>query len=151
MNITIRRSDQDDFTAILSLIKEFAVFQKTPEKVTITLEQMEKERELFESFVAETAENKIIGFASFYFTFFSWSGKGMFLDDLYVTEFYRHQKIGSRLLNAVIKLAKEEGCKKMRWQVSGWNENAIGFYKSIGATIDAVEINCNLDLIDVSG
>lgn len=150
MNITIRKSGPNDFPAILSLIKEFAIFQKTPQKVTITLEQMNKEKELFQSFVAETSENKIIGFASFYFTFFSWSGKGLFLDDLYVTELFRNHKIGSRLLNTVIKLAKEEGCKKMRWQVSNWNENAIGFYKSIGATIDAVDINCNLDLVDVA-
>lgn len=47
------------------------------------------------------------------------------------------------LLAAVIDLAKEQECKKVRWQVSKWNANAIAFYKSTGAAIDEVEINCD--------
>lgn len=49
-----------------------------------------------------------------------------------------------KLLDAVIELAKKEHCKKVRWQVSRWNENAIDFYKKIGAWIDETEINCDL-------
>ncbi|MEP7144451.1 MAG: GNAT family N-acetyltransferase, partial [Ferruginibacter sp.] len=146
MSITIRKAGQHDFPAILSLINEFALFQKTPAKVTITLEQMEKEKGFFQCFVAETDQHTIIGFASFFIAYYSWTGKALYLDDLYVTESYRNKKIGAQLLNAVIDLAKKEQCKKLRWQVSNWNENAIGFYKKIGATIDDVEINCDLEL-----
>jgi len=96
--------------------------------------------------VAETVDHTIIGFASYYFTYFSWSGKGLFLDDLYITESYRKQGIGVQLLNAVIELGKKEQCKKLRWQVSGWNKDAIGFYKKIGAIVDDTEINCDLSL-----
>lgn len=135
-----------DFPYILALINEFAIFQKTPEKVSITLAQMEKEKDVFRCFVAETSDHRIVGFASFYFTYFSWSGKGLFLDDLYVTESYRKQNIGVQLLNAVIDLGKKELCKKLRWQVSGWNKNAIGFYKKMGVVIDDTEINCDLSL-----
>jgi hypothetical protein len=46
----------------------------------------------------------------------------------------------------VINLAKQEQCKKVRWQVSGWNSNAIAFYKKMGANIDSTEINCDLVL-----
>ncbi len=144
MNIIIRKANQGDFPAIISLINEFAIFQKTPQKVTITLDQMEKEQNFFKCFVAETASRVIIGFASFYFTFYSWSGKGIYLDDLYVTAHYRKQKVGFQLLQAVIELGKNEYCKKLRWQVSKWNEQAIGFYKKMGATIDDVEVNCEL-------
>jgi GNAT superfamily N-acetyltransferase len=146
MNITIRKADQKDFPGILSLIKEFALFQKAPGKVTITLEQMENEKDYFQCFVAETGGHTIIGFASYFFAYYSWTGKALYLDDLYVTELYRRQKIGARLLNTIIDLAKKEQCKKLRWQVSSWNENAIGFYKKLGASIDDVEINCDLDL-----
>ncbi len=148
MNTTIRIANQKDFPAVLNLIKEFALFQKTPHKVSITLQQMEAEQEFFKCFVAESANNEIIGFATCYFTFYSWSGKGLYLDDLYVRASYRKQNVGSQLLNTVIDLAKREQCKKLRWQVSGWNKNAIGFYKSIGASIDDVEINCELNLAD---
>lgn len=147
MSITIRKANQQDFPAILSLINEFAIFQKTPQKVTITLAEMEKGKDFFQSFVAETATQQIIGFASFYFTFYSWSGKGIYLDDLYVTEHYRKQKVGFQLLHVVIELGKSEQCKKLRWQVSKWNDLAIGFYKKIGASIDDVEINCELKLM----
>jgi len=144
--MVIRKATPNDFPAILALINEFAVFQKTPLKVTICLEEMEREKDFFKSFVAESADNKIVGFASYYFTFFSWSGKGMYLDDLYVTSQYRQQKIGSQLLKAVIDLAKKEQCKKLRWQVSNWNQHAIDFYKKMGAIIDEIDINCELDL-----
>jgi len=146
MDITIRKADQKDFPGILALIKEFARFQRTIDKVKITLEQMEKEKDLFQCFIAETPEHKIIGFASFFFAYYSWSGKALYLDDLYVTEDHRKQKIGQRLLDTIIDLAKKQQCKKIRWQVSNWNENAIGFYKKMGASIDDVEINCDLYL-----
>ncbi|MEO6548868.1 MAG: GNAT family N-acetyltransferase [Ferruginibacter sp.] len=145
MQTIIREAVTADFPAILTLIKEFAIFQKTPQKVTITLEEMENQQHLFKCFVAVVDEH-IVGFASYYFAYYSWSGKALYLDDLYVKENYRKQKVGSLLLNAIIELAKKEYCRKMRWQVSKWNENAIGFYKQLGAYIDDTEINCDLIL-----
>lgn len=69
MNIVIRKADQQDYPTILSLIKAFAIFQKTPEKVTITLDEMITSGELFQCFVAETPGKEIAGFASFYFVY----------------------------------------------------------------------------------
>ncbi len=71
----------------------------------------------------------------------------MYLDDLYVRDAYRKQSVGKKLLNAIIELAKTERCKKVRWQVSGWNTNAIEFYKKMGAVIDSTDINCDLFLV----
>ncbi len=142
MNITIRKADIQDFPAIFSLIKEFSIFQKTAEKVTITLEQMIADENIFQCFVVEIANKNIIGFATFYFTYYSWSGKGLYLDDLYVTETFRKQGIGKMLLEKVIDLAKDS--QKVRWQVSKWNTNGIDFYKKMGAKIDDTEANCDL-------
>ncbi len=146
MNINIRTATPADFSSILALLKEFSVFQKTPEKVTITLEQMENDWNLFTCFVAENDAQQIIGFATFYFTYNSWSGKGLYLDDLYVEEKYRKHKIGSRLLYKVIDFAKKENCKRLRWLVSKWNTNAIEFYKKIGAAVEETEMMCDLKL-----
>lgn len=146
MDIKIRKATPDDFPAVLLLINEFSIFQKTPEKVHITLEQMNEDKELFQCIVAEKDGQEIIGFASFFFAYYSWSGKSLYLDDLYVQSPYRKLRIGSQLLQNVIDFAKQEKCKKVRWLVSKWNTNAINFYKSIGAVLEETEIICDLEL-----
>ena len=47
MNITIRKADEEDFPAILNLIKELAAFEKNEDKVTNSIEQMKEEKNLF--------------------------------------------------------------------------------------------------------
>lgn len=146
MEVVIRPADELDFPAIFSLIKEFSIFQGTPEKVSITVEQMLGNKDLFHCLVAETTDKRIIGFASFFFAYYSWSGRALYLDDLYVKEAFRKQAIGKMLFEAVLAYAKENNCNKMRWLVSKWNTNAIGFYKSIGAKIDETDLPCDLTL-----
>ncbi|MEO5996414.1 MAG: GNAT family N-acetyltransferase [Chitinophagaceae bacterium] len=89
MNITIRKGMGQDIDVIFSLIKDFAIFQKTPERVTITPQQMLPEKDFFQCFVAETVSTEIVGFASFFFAYYSWTGKAFYLDDLYVKETFR--------------------------------------------------------------
>jgi GNAT superfamily N-acetyltransferase len=143
--ITIRKGIVEDYEQILALIKAFAVFQKTPEKVTVTLEQMIEDKDIFQCFVAEV-DNTIVAFASFFFSYYSWSGKAIDLDDLYVKEEYRKRNIGTRLLNEVLQFAKAHQCKSVRWLVSRWNENAINFYKNMGAVVDDTEMTCVYNL-----
>ncbi len=146
MNYTIRIATESDFSTIHNLNKEFAQFIKTPEKFYISLAQMIEEQEHFKMFVAENDHQEIIGFATTYIAWYSWIGKSLYLDDIYIQGSYRGQGIGSRLMDEVFKLAKNENCKKIRWQVSKWNTNAIEFYKKKGAKIDDVEINCDVIL-----
>lgn len=146
MNITIRKGTEADYPAIIDLINEFALFQKTPERVTNTVEQMNADNKLFQCFVAEDETKKIIGYAAWFFAYFSWTGKALYLDDLYVVESARGQAIGTRLLHTVIEHAKASACKKVRWQVSHWNKPAIAFYRKMGAWIDAEEMNCHYEL-----
>jgi len=105
-----------------------------------------EEKQYFNCFVAETPDNKIIGYATYIFSYHTWIGKSLYMDDLYVKEEFRQQGIGKRLLDSVIGFAKKEKCHKVRWQVSKWNNNAQEFYKKMGADIDDVELNCDLIL-----
>ena len=145
MNIIIRKADENDFPVIISLIKEFSIFQKTPWKVTNTLDQMIKDKDIFQCLVA-VIDKEIVGFATFFFTYYSWTGKGLYLDDLYIKDSFRKQAVGKKLLDTIIDLAKKEQCKNIRWLVSNWNLNAIDFYKNMGATIDEVDLNCNFKI-----
>ena len=44
MNFSIRTAGEADFPAILDIIKALALFEKAPEKVTNTVEQMRAEK-----------------------------------------------------------------------------------------------------------
>jgi diamine N-acetyltransferase len=146
MNITIRKGIEADYPAIIDLINEFALFQKTPERVTNTVEQMRVDNNLFQCFVAVDDRNRIVGYAAWFFAYFSWTGKALYLDDLYVVESARGLAIGTRLLQTVIDHATATSCVKVRWQVSNWNKTAIAFYRKMGAQIDDVEMNCHFEL-----
>jgi GNAT superfamily N-acetyltransferase len=143
MEITIRSAVPSDFGAIHQLILSFAHFIKTPEKVSVTPAQMLEAQNDFHCIVAEH-DKTIIGFATYFPAYYSWTGKAIYLDDLYVLDAYRGKSVGSQLFGKILSIAKAAGCHKMRWQVSNWNTKAIAFYQKQGAFIDAVEINCDL-------
>jgi GNAT superfamily N-acetyltransferase len=146
MNITIRKAATTDFEQIVNLFKEFATFEKHPEKMANSVKQMMDEKDFFNCFVAENSDKRIIGYATWFYAYFTWTGKSLYMDDLYVQPEYRNHGIGRRLINTVIDFARSSGCHKMHWQVSSWNDPAIGFYKSLGAEIDHTEMNCDLIL-----
>jgi len=144
MNIHIRKIEEQDFASLILLFREFALFEKLPDKMTNSLEQMREEKDHLSGFVAVNAQNDIMGYVTYFFAYFTWSGKSLYIDDLYVQPEFRSMNIGTKLINQVIALAKTENCRKLRWQVSEWNQPAIDFYISLGATIDCVESNCDL-------
>lgn len=145
MNFTIRKATETDFPAILELIKELAEFEKAPEKVTNTVGQMLDEKELFRCFIAERESGEVVGMALYFIAYYTWVGKSLYLDDLYVKEAYRKHKIGSALLARVFEAARAAYCKRVRWQVLRWNEPAIRFYEKAGALIDGEWLNCDYD------
>jgi GNAT superfamily N-acetyltransferase len=58
----------------------------------------------------------------------------LFLEDLFVREAFRGKRIGKALLAHVAQIAQRENCYGMRWEVLDWNQPAIEFYQSLGAT-----------------
>jgi len=144
MTVTIRKIEERDFPALIALFKEFALFEKLPEKMTNSVEQMLGEKEYLTGFVAVNNADEILGYVTYFFGYYTWIGKSLYMDDLYVRPDFRGAGVGTKLINEVIAFAKTENCKKLRWQVSEWNQPAIDFYKSLGATVDAVESNCDL-------
>ena len=141
----IRKANENDFTSILELIKELAKYEKAASKVTNTVEQMKQEQNFFAAFVAETEHKEIVGFALYFFAYYTWVGKSLYLDDIYVKEAYRRKKIGTKLLKKIFETARNEKCNRVRWQVLNWNTNAIEMYKKAGAKIDAEWLNCDFD------
>ncbi|MGC9150624.1 MAG: GNAT family N-acetyltransferase [Microbacter sp.] len=145
MNITIRKATPEDFSFILSMIKELATFEKAADKVTNRVEQMKEEQDFFHCLIAETNDHEPVAIALYFFAYYTWVGKSLYLDDLYVRESYRKQGIATQLLHAVFDVARREKCHRVRWQVLNWNENALSLYRKFGATIDAEWSNCDFN------
>ena len=82
---------------------------------------------------------------STFFAYYTWVGKSLYLDDIYVKPDFRGRGVGSMLLRSIFEVAKRENCKRLRWQVLDWNENAISFYKKRGAAISGEWLNCDFD------
>lgn len=142
--INIREAQVSDSESIHALFKEFAEFEKLPEKMTNTVDRMIAEKDFFNCFIAETSDNKIIGYVTYFFCYYTWTGKALYMDDLYVEPDFRGQGVGSMLIHQIIEYAKDTGCHKLRWQVSEWNKPAIDFYQKLGAEINHVDQNCDL-------
>ena len=142
--ITIKHIEENDFEELVALFLEFATFQNQPEKMKNSVEKMISEKDFLHGFTARDEDDRIIGYATFFFAYYTWVGKSLYMDDLYIKEQYRGKGIGTLLINTVIKHAEKEKCDRLRWQVSEWNKPAISFYKSLGAKIDETEKNCDI-------
>jgi GNAT superfamily N-acetyltransferase len=146
MEFTIREGRKEDIPGTLRLIQELAEFEKAPEQVHVTEEQLENdgfgENPLYGLFVAEDAGN-LLGIALYYYRYSTWKGKTLFLEDIVVQQNMRGLGIGQELFNQVIRKASEEKCYRMSWQVLDWNEQAITFYEKYGATLDGGWLNCD--------
>jgi len=145
ITFNISKATEKDFSDIFQCISELALFEKAPEKVSNSPEQMLREKEYFHCYIAKNDEGEVLGIALYFFAYYTWVGKSLYLDDIYVREQYRNTGIGKALLQKVFETAKEEQCSRVRFQVLDWNTNAIEFYKKTGVTLDNEWINCDYD------
>lgn len=145
MNVKIRKGIATDLPAVLKLVQELAEFEKAPNEVEVTLQEMQRwafgAEAMFEFFVAEWDE-QVCGMALYYYKYSTWKGKCLFLEDLIVSESQRGKGIGKLLFKEVVDVAKAAKVRRMEWQVLDWNENAIEFYKAHDAQLDGEWINC---------
>ena len=148
MNVIIRKGKKEDLAQVLALIKELAHYEHAPDAVTNTIEDMENDgfgsRPIYELIVAEYIGN-IVGLAIFFIKYSTWKGKGIYLDDIIVTQNFRGKGIGKKLFEAVIKFSKDYSAKGLWWQVLEWNEPAINFYNKYNAELDGEWINGKLN------
>ncbi len=133
--LSIRPANAGDVPLLVTLIHEFAAFERLP--VTVTEASLLRdgfgERPRFRVLMAEW-DGQPAGYAFFFDYYSTFEGRaGLFLEDVYVREQYRGKKIGNALMARVAAIAREENCFGVRWQVLDWNTAAIDFYRRLGA------------------
>ena len=128
MDYIIRNATRNDMPQVLTLIKELATFEKEPNAVEVTADDLKQDgfgkQPLFHCFVAEL-NNNIEGIALVYIRYSTWIGKALHLEDLIVSEKMRGTGMGTALLDEVVKYGYHLGVKRVNWEVIDWNEKAI--------------------------
>jgi GNAT superfamily N-acetyltransferase len=134
----IRKGTPEDMQGVLTLIKELAVFEKEPDAVVITVEDLIRDgfgsQPLFHVFVAEV-DQIIVGIALYYYRYSTWKGKTIHLEDLVVKQSMRGTGIGYALYSEIIKQGKIDKVRRIEWAVLDWNTSAIEFYENSGAKV----------------
>jgi len=134
--LVIRPATVDDVTLLRTLIRELAMFEHELEFCVI--EEADLARDgfgaypRFRALIAEW-DAQPAGYALFFGYYSTWTGRGLFLEDLFVREQFRGRGIGKALLASVARVAVKENCHGVQWEVVDWNEKAIELYKSLGA------------------
>lgn len=134
----IRKAIPEDIPAMYELICELAIFEKEPDAVEVTPEELYRYgfgTEAFYKCIVAELEDKIVGMALYYFRFSTWKGKALHLEDLIVTQSYRGKGIGQALYDEVLLDARKEQVRRVQWEVLDWNQAAIDFYEKSGASI----------------
>ena len=136
--VVIRQGNAQDVEQVMDLVRELALYERAPEEVTNTEEQMRRdgfgEHPAFGLFVAEINDT-IVGIALHYVRYSTWKGKTIHLEDLIVKEDMRGSGLGFELYSKIIEQGKIDKVRRIEWAVLDWNISAIEFYQKSGAKI----------------
>lgn len=134
----IRKARAEDMESVLDLIKELAVYEKEPEAVIVTVEDLQRDGfgddPLFYCYVG-VEDGSIVGMALYYYRYSTWKGRTLHLEDLVVKENQRGTGIGYALYSEIIKTGYEDNVQRIEWNVLNWNTPAIDFYRKSGAAV----------------
>jgi GNAT superfamily N-acetyltransferase len=134
--LLIRSATVQDAALLRTLIRELAEFERELDLCVIEEADLVRDgfgaNPKFRALIAEW-EGQPAGYALFFGYYSTWAGRGLFLEDLFVREQFRGRGIGRALLASVARIAVQENCYGVHWEVLDWNEKAIELYKSLGA------------------
>jgi GNAT superfamily N-acetyltransferase len=134
----IRRVERPDVGSVVELVHELAAYERAAESCTLVESQLETA--LFgdaPSLFGHVAvvDHEVVGCSLWFLNFSTWHGvHGIYLEDLIVRSTHRGNGLGRALLVELARECTRRGYARLEWSVLDWNEPAIGFYRSIGAT-----------------
>lgn len=136
MEYKIRFAEKKDINQVIKLCEAHSSFENCEYK------KQNKSEKLLELFFSKepkiyclVVENElqIIGYATYTIQYSTWEAeKYMYLDCLYLDEYFRGENIGEKLIKKIKEESQKLGCKLIQWQTPKENKRAIKFYNRIG-------------------
>ena len=134
--VVVRPATPADVPIILELIRELAIYENEPlttvkaTEADILRDGFGAERR-FECLLVEVA-GRPAGFTLFFHNYSTWEGRaGIYVEDIFVSDWARGRNIGRRLLAEIAAIAESRGCRRVDLSVLHWNP-ARAFYERIG-------------------
>jgi GNAT superfamily N-acetyltransferase len=136
--IVIRDATSGDAALIVGFIRALGDYERMLDEVKVTVADIEAALfgETPRAFcdIAE-ADGAPVGFALWFYNFSTFEGGfGLFLEDLFVIPEARGTGAGLALMRRLAQRCRDEGLRRMEWQVLDWNALASNFYDRLGAT-----------------
>ncbi|MEO8137076.1 MAG: GNAT family N-acetyltransferase [Betaproteobacteria bacterium] len=138
-SFTIEPAKPEDLPEVMAMIRALAEFEKLSHLC------IAQEDDLRDNLFAPVPKVEVIigresgtavCFALFFHNFSTFLGRpGLYLEDLFVRPEFRRNGYGRAMLVHLAELAVTRGCGRFEWSVLDWNEPAIAFYQSLGATV----------------
>lgn len=137
--LTLRPATPADVPVLFELIVALAEYEKLSHAVTGSADALQDHlfgsKPYVEAILAEYGEQGV-GFALFFHNYSTFLTKpGIYLEDLFVLPEFRRKGIGKAILTYLAQLAVSRDCGRLEWSVLDWNEPAIAFYESMGASV----------------
>jgi GNAT superfamily N-acetyltransferase len=147
--IEIRTATSDDVDVVYDFILAIAHFHEQRHLVETTKEEIRQSGfgadPKFGVLLAEV-EGETAGYCTYTWNYSIWRGVSyMNLDDLFVWDKFRSQKIGLHLMHKLREVCVAGGANRIRWEVEKDNTHAIGFYNKLGAQVD-IKGTCRWDV-----
>ncbi|XP_053086192.1 spermidine/spermine N(1)-acetyltransferase-like protein 1 isoform X1 [Pangasianodon hypophthalmus] len=118
MNFRIRAAREEDCRDIQRMIMELAVYEKMADQVKISHEELQRDgfgpNPFYQCLIAEVPEelksdegHTTVGYALYFYTYSTWKGRSIYMEDLYVMPEFRGKGVGKALMASV---ARSEQC-----------------------------------------
>lgn len=126
-SVLIREAKEGDCGNILRMIRELAEYEKLSDQVKISEEALRAdgfgENPFFHCLVAEILPapgepqgSCMVGYGLYYFIYSTWTGRNIYLEDIYVKPEYRGQGIGSKIIKKWLRWPWIRAAPSSAWQ-----------------------------------
>ncbi|WP_186579264.1 GNAT family N-acetyltransferase [Aquibacillus kalidii] len=139
MQITIRQANEQDIDQLQELMIDYIVHfykqkQPDPNELNKLIHDLQKTTDsIGTQFVASTKDGQLLGFATLYYTFSTLRvQKQIILNDLFVKQSARGQKIGEKLFQKCLTFTRENQFASMVWETDKDNHIAQALYTKMG-------------------